>query len=633
MNASETTSTAATVPAQATSHPPESTREVLFRFAFFALACLAVHAILIRFLIPQVLSDTLLGTDSYTRLIRVARLQETGAWFDPVIPRMNAPDGLALHWTRPFDVLLLVGAWILTPALGFQRALHWAGALVSPLLQITACFTLAWAVRPLMDRRGQFLVMIALIAQPALMGYALAGRADHHMLQVLAYVWGLGLVVRAVGRPSSGATAVWAGIATGFGLWISVEFLIPLATFVGALGLMWVIRGKGHTRSNLLYAGGLAGTVALALLVERPPQRFLVAEYDRISGPHFLLCVLILTFWALVPPVAGRSSAARTRTRIVLGIAGGLVAGCILILAYPGMLENPMADMDARVWQIYMTRIAELQPLFPRGMQEVGKLIAYLGPTSVALPFVGWKIALRRSRTQDLRWLPVGLGLLAFVPLALYQIRFALWAGIVMAVGLTGALVLLIDRLNRIRVPGWRVLARAGATAALISGFLLVGGAIISSSPQQGRPSERFAEGPCDLGELADFLMEGKWGSSPRTILAASDFGPELVYRTHHSVVGAPYHRNAGAILDTYRIFTSTDPRIAAAQVTARQIDLVVLCPAFDRVFFGGSGSDDATLYGQLVARTAPPWLRQRELPDDLDRSFRLYEVMRADSR
>ncbi|HIJ46146.1 MAG TPA: hypothetical protein HPP50_08345, partial [Rhodospirillaceae bacterium] len=39
--------------------------------------------------------------DSYLRLLRVTRLVETGDWFDSGFPRINAPFGGSLHWTRP----------------------------------------------------------------------------------------------------------------------------------------------------------------------------------------------------------------------------------------------------------------------------------------------------------------------------------------------------------------------------------------------------------------------------------------------------------------------------------------------------------------------------------------------------
>ena len=63
-----------------------------------------------------------------------------------------------------------------------------------------------------------------------------------------------------------------AGLAAGFGLWLSVEFLVVLAVQLAALTLVWLGQGGdgsgGQARRNLQHAFGLSLIVLLALLVE-----------------------------------------------------------------------------------------------------------------------------------------------------------------------------------------------------------------------------------------------------------------------------------------------------------------------------------------------------------------------------
>ena len=49
------------------------------------------------------------------------------------LPRVNPPDGHLQHWTRPIDALLLAGAWLLEPVLGFRQGLYLVAVLSSPL--------------------------------------------------------------------------------------------------------------------------------------------------------------------------------------------------------------------------------------------------------------------------------------------------------------------------------------------------------------------------------------------------------------------------------------------------------------------------------------------------------------------
>ena len=60
---------------------------------------------------PAILENQYLSdADGYTRLARVEALVENGDWYDDAAVRANVPYGTTLHWTRPFDVLLLAGA-------------------------------------------------------------------------------------------------------------------------------------------------------------------------------------------------------------------------------------------------------------------------------------------------------------------------------------------------------------------------------------------------------------------------------------------------------------------------------------------------------------------------------------------
>ena len=108
----------------------------------------AIQVLVLAIGASPLLDGELIGTDGYMRLVRVQLLHETGAWFDGRIPRSNAPYGDTLHWTRPFDLLLLGAAWPLTPFLGFEKALFWGGAFVSPLLLLATGTAMIWAAKP-----------------------------------------------------------------------------------------------------------------------------------------------------------------------------------------------------------------------------------------------------------------------------------------------------------------------------------------------------------------------------------------------------------------------------------------------------------------------------------------------------
>src|SRR5688572_19676258 len=134
-----------------------------------------------------VLDGALGDTDAYMRLSRVLELHESGNWFDSRFPRINPPDGHVQHWTRALDALLLAGAWALQPFLGFERALHVWGVLISPVSLALTMVALAWAAQPILSREARMLACLALLLQPAVLAYASLGRPDHHALLLLLF--------------------------------------------------------------------------------------------------------------------------------------------------------------------------------------------------------------------------------------------------------------------------------------------------------------------------------------------------------------------------------------------------------------------------------------------------------------
>ena len=63
-------------------------------------------------------------SDGFTRLQRVIELNTQGRWYDGQTQRTNAPYGETVHWTRPLDTILFVGAWIGSSVTDFRNALE-----------------------------------------------------------------------------------------------------------------------------------------------------------------------------------------------------------------------------------------------------------------------------------------------------------------------------------------------------------------------------------------------------------------------------------------------------------------------------------------------------------------------------
>jgi len=542
------------------------------------------------------LTGGMVDSDSYLRLLRVRDWLDSG-WYDTRVARADWPAGMSSSWTRPLDLLIVTLHAPLRLA-GLQRdpALMAAGALVSPLLHLALLLLLPWAFAPVLEDEARSLLPLAVLAQPAVFTHSMVGRADHHGLIALAIVLTAAGTVRALIEPGRGAAAWWAGIATGFGLWVSTEFLLAIVLVHAALGLVWLRRGGEFAGAGIRLAGGMLAAAVLALVLERPLSEWRSLEFDRLSVAHVGMAAIATAAWRALSWSAAITPARR--------LAAAAVAGALAVLAMavvaPGFFGGPVGALDQRAIRLQDSGVTELQPLL-----EPGRLLAYLGPALFALPYALW-----RARRDD-AWSFVALGLVLFLPLAVRHVRFADEAELLLAVPVAA----LAAAWSRDRPLLLRPFIVLGVTVGcLFAGLWLVARQPAARSSSMGQS--------CPLAATAGHLNRL---DRPMTILVMPDSAPELLWRTPHRVVGVLNYRSSG-FLDAHDALSTADVGVAWRIMVARQVDLVMLCPSDSEAAFFDGGPD--SLYRRLLNGNPPLWLAVEPLPPGLE-GFRLYRVSR----
>lgn len=569
-----------------------------------------------------ILGGELRGTDSYMRVLRVSHLYHSGDWFDHVIPRSNAPYGEVLHWTRPADLLLLSGTLVLKPIFGFDRALFLWGICLGPLLHVAMVMVLVWAAAPVFDQERRFLLILAVISQIAVWPHGLLGRTDHHMLILLVFAAALGGVWRILLGDRRPAVALMAGAAAGFGLWLSIEFLVVWAILFAALSVCWVRAGGDLASRGLWHAAGLTAVVALALPVERLPHDWWVVEYDRISIVHLLVGLLATAFWAAASDLARAGRAATTRRRLIVCILGAVLAGGIILLVFPKFFAGPEVDYDPGLRGIFLDYVEETQPLWPTNFRDAGWMLIFLGSAAFAGPYL--LVRLWRDRQSGVWpfWLVIALGLLAYLPLSLEMRRFTVFPVMLLAVVIADLLAALLARMRGAALAR-RLLVLAVAVPAIFFGPVAVGGALWSTHHGTGA-------GSCNVAPLIRELNRPDGlGATPLTVLAMVNFGPRLMYDTPHRVITTPYPRNAPGQLDAYHIYAATDLEAARRLVEARGIDVIVAC--VQRPMYGGLSKPPDTLDSRLRRGEPPAWLQPVPVGEETGREFAIFRVQGPD--
>jgi hypothetical protein len=576
-------------------------------------------------------NHALWGTDGYMRLVRVEALATTGDWFNGTIEQANTPYGDTLHWTRPMDLLLLAGAAPLIPVLGLKEALYWWGVVVSPLLHWLTLFTLFWAARPLFPRAGLVYLGVVSLTQPALLSYFSAARPDHHGLIALLFVLMLGYGLRLAQNldTTDTKTALLGGMVGGLGLWVSVEFLLPLALLLAALGLGWLKLRSHYARAGSLFTIGVVAVTLLALVVERPPGNWFDVEYDRISIVHLAVFGAILAFWRVVQNMDGWVLTEKPEHRLSIGLFGTLFVLTAIYALYPAFFAGPYAAVDARVVELWFKNTAEVRSLInsDNPLKSLREFLFLLGPILLAGP---WLVHLiRHDHDRHRMWSLVALCLIVFVPLSLYQARWATYAELMLILPYTALLLALLGRLDRDAdaVDQATRAARAAARGAIVAGmatlFLLLTVVVYKFEDHGDKKSAN-----CKMSVMSKYLAtEPALNQKSRRIMTLVFYGPEIIYRSQHSAVATPYQRNTKGILDTIDFFAATDLATARHIAQKRGIDTVMLClKAKEQSWYKSAETGPDTVFERLKGGNPPGWLRPLPLPDELG-NFRLYAV------
>ncbi len=546
------------------------------------------------------------GPDAYMRLERVNLLATTGDWYENQIHRAGGPQGADIHWTRPMDILVLAAALPMLPFMDMKEAIELGGVALPALLSLALVFLCIWAVRPYMQPKNMVLIVLLLAVQPLIQNYFGMGRVDHHAFLAVLMAAVLGFLVRATLTEQKSNHAIWAGILSALGLWVSLEFLVVYAPIVAGLGISWLVWGGKWLRINRDFALSSFVLLVICFAVDTPVQDWFADRYDRLSVPQLLLVFLPALFWLVVGKLEQSCQSLSTRT-IVTSIFG-LSSLFFLYVLFPNLFVGPLSETDPRIGPIWHDKVTEMSPLIKSWRQGVW----YCLLPFACLIYCGLIISRRTGAVRRQQWLWVSLILVATILFALAHIRTALYLAVVTVIVAGPMIEESLGWINE-RYDGWKKTTTGIVVRALfIVGPFSVALGMSEISKEFGSTealaSEQEPAKICDVKEMAGFLASDEFYDGSRELRFANglDYGPQFVYRTPHHFLAVPYHRNGDSIYDTYDFLTTEDYGKSKEILDKYQIDYILLCPeSSDRTYYQEIAEDER-LYNRLIKGDLP---------------------------
>ena len=546
-------------------------------------------------------------SDDAMRLVQIRDLIGGQPWFDMTSYRLHPPAGVVSHWSRIVDlpmVLLIKGFAFWLPMERAERAARLAFPL---LLQACVLAGLARLAILLIGERAAPLAIVLGLLSGIAFGQFQPGRIDHHAPQIVLLVASLGSLVAALDRARARAAAVSAALAA-LSLAISLENLPFILALVGALVVLWVVRGPAAAPALRAYALGLAVALPVFFVLTVGPARWTLGTPDAFSATQLVAGLSGAAVLAGLSLIEADRGAWR---RFALAGAGAAIVAATTFVFAPGGLQEPFAGLDPLVRSLWLANVREVWTL-PRTWREA-PFVAVTFVLPLTLGVVGVAVACWRTEgLARVRWLFVAIVLAVGVALSIWAVRVLTFAG---PIAVLGGVALVAGWHDRLAAAGRRRLAALSLAAVLPFGATTwaIALSFVASEPESRAEMDCLA--PAALAPLATL--------PPGLVLAPIDAGAHILAFTADAVVAAPYHRNNAGnrlSLDTFL----AAPEAARAEAVASGARYLVSCDGLNGLRIARAQAPGG-LAAALARGDLPSWLRPVPLPST---PLRVFEIL-----
>jgi|GEM_PF-227241 len=566
------------------------------------LVWLTLCALLLLIARSRITEQRFPGPDDTLRLVQLRDLLGGQGWFDLHQYRIDAPDGVLMHWSRIVDAPLWLAMKVLTPLLGQAQA-EQVTMVAMPLLVLglilLAVGRLSWR---LFDTQTAVLACLAVAFWPPILAQVQPLRIDHHSYQIMCVAMaGWALVWRS---PLRGGA--FAGTMMAMGTMISLETLPMAAAFSGILALRWF---ADHRERWWLVSYMQALALGMVLLFALTRATDLASHCDVIAPAHlgfFLITALGTGAIAALPQMP------RPALFLMFCVAGATGLSFVALTGAECFVP-PFSDLDPVLRQQWYLSVIEGLPIWhhplDRAIPALLQVLVALG-ASVAL----W------ARNQDWQrrfWLEYSLLLFAAIVAGCLTFRSMSFPAVLGAVPM-GWLALQLLRHFRAtdRISAKLLSALAIYLLLLPSAPVVVYEKLIKrDSPAMQSGPVKVRDSACRLEDNAHLLDK----LPPAKLFATLDIGPAALLKTHHSVVATGHHRAPRAMLAVINGFTA-QPDQARQIIAVEAAQYVVFCSDLNEsAKWRRTGGSDG-LAAHLLTDDVPDWLERVDVggPDEL---------------
>ena len=568
---------------------------------------------------PNAWSGSSWDPDDFMRIVQVRDLLQGQAWSDLTQYRLNPPNGTLMHWSRLPDVPIALVTLALSPIVGERDAIVVAAMLLPPLYLLFFLGLFAPAARLMLGpARSPAAMLMAIGGSLGTIQFA-PGHVDHHGLQLVAMMAALTFLLLGLARPRWGRAITWAGLPFALSIWIGAETLPLIATWFAALGLAWCYAGGKLAKYGAI--AGLLGAMCgmLILLTSQPRALWFSPVCDALSMmPIGMLALIGVGFAGMA--ILGRQ-ARSPLTRLIIAAACGAAVGVAFALAFPACLGGGLEAVDPVVKLHWLSHVSEAMSWPDQLAAAPFQGLMVIWPPLLGLGYCLWRLRRARKRGRML-WGATAVLVLGTSALLLWQVRAVSFAHAMALLPLSGLVGEPLSYVWR----KWTRLARYAAAPLLffVCSLLFwpsiqVAYGAIAGKRANAPPPLFLAPKHCERSAALTPLQD----AAPTVVLSYIDIGSMILYRTPHSVLGAPYHRDNEGLRATIDLFRSNDDTWIRNKLKEFAVGWIVTCPAAELNVYNTADHDG--LAERLSSGQVPNYLE--EITDPEQSGMRFYRV------
>lgn len=493
-------------------------------------------------------------TDDIMRLMMVRDLIGGQGWFDTVQYRVVPPEGLSMHWSRYVDAGIAAIVLPLSYVLPMPQAEVLGAAIWPTLIMLVHVCVIGLGTRRLFGMTAGCFAMFVAVIWPVIGDlHSDPGNLDHHNVQMLMMTLvGFGIVWPE--RPW--VAGIVAGLAAAFSLAVGLETL----PFVIGAGLILLIRaGLAGTWSlrHLLISFCLALGLGAVLfwLGQAPPPTRMEPICDQLGTP-FLALIGIAAVASLLPLCLSRWVSG-----VVFHVmAAAVLTGVGILLAWPLLapcLDGPYGQLPADLQRLIETRITEAMPLLRYAPGSYGAAIEFVLPIVVSTVLGFWYLIRDYRSDGEAPNRNTALASLLFLCLMGIGMIFVQMRTVIMAASIVPIIAgyVLSKQFHTYFADRTPLVALVGLTTALLVMTPNVASTALKPILPNGGEAAETASAQSKQCRMYSSLVTLN-EAPPGPLLSHFNFGPSVIWATHHDNLSAGYHRSAASMRNAITPFT-----------------------------------------------------------------------------